>query len=416
MTITVKHKNRYWGDAALPKSKAEFFNAITTPASTGDGTVATIRMYGPIDSFGGFWGISTKDMGIVLDALPDSVTQIVLRINSPGGEVFEAMSILNMLRAHKASVTAVVDGLAASAASFVAAGCGETVMSPGSQMMIHSPMSFSYGNAGEFRKTADVLDSVEASMVEIYTEKAGAKDWAALLSDETWMTAAASVELGLADRIAVIPDAGETETVGAEELVLTAPDGYDDTLARVVQLPDRAATRSHNLPSSSEPGHPTRKEPLTMSDTLKAGLRERLGVTDTAITDESLLAAFDVVLDQATAPTPTVAAIPDGTVLIDSAVLTDLQASAALGRKASEAQDNSRREAIVDSAVQDGRIAPASRELWLTNLAANEEGMTAVIASLSKNTVPVTEIGTADEPTAESSLYAAAWGTDTKEA
>ena len=409
MTITVKHKNRYWGDAALPKSKAEFFNAITTPASTGDGTVATIRMYGPIDSFGGFWGISTKDMGIVLDALPDSVTQIVLRINSPGGEVFEAMSILNMLRAHKASVTAVVDGLAASAASFVAAGCGETVMSPGSQMMIHSPMSFSYGNAGEFRKTADVLDSVEASMVEIYTEKAGVKDWAALLSDETWMTATASVDLGLADRIAVIPDAGETETVGADELVFTAPDGYDDTLARVVQLPDRAATRSHNLPSSSEPGHPTRKEPLTMSDILKAGLLERLGVTDSAITDDQLLAAVDVVLEQVTAPT---AAVPAGTVLIDSAVLTDLQASAALGRKASEAQDNSRREAIVDSAVQDGRIAPASRDTWITSLNANEEGTTALIASLAKNLVPVTEIGTSDEPSEADNLYALAWGNE----
>ncbi|TFD09814.1 peptidase [Cryobacterium sp. TMT1-21] len=411
--MTTKHKNRYWGDAALPTSKAEFFNAITTPASAGDGTVATIRMYGPIDSYGGFWGISTKDMGVVLDALPDSVTQIVLRINSPGGEVFEAMSILNMLRSHKASVTAVVDGLAASAASFVAAGCGETVMSPGSQMMIHSPMSFSYGNAGDFRKTADVLDSVEASMVEIYTEKAGAKDWAALLSDETWMTAAASVELGLADRIAVIPDAGETETVGADELVFTAPDGYDDTLARVVRLPDRAAARSHNLPSSSELGQPTRKEPLTMSEILQAGLRERLGVTDSAISDEQLLAAVDEVLDKATEPAPTV---PVGTVLIDSAVLTDLQASAALGRQAREEQDNSRRAAIVDSAVKDGRIAPASRDLWLTNLAASEEGTTAIIASLAKNVVPVSEIGTSEDPSEADSLYALAWGTDTKEA
>ena len=413
MTSTVKHKNRYWGDTALPQSKAEFFNAVTTPASAGDGTVATIRMYGPIDSWGGFWGISTKDMGIVLDALPDSVTQIILRINSPGGEVFEGMSILNMLRAHKASVTAVVDGLAASAASFVAAGCGETVMSPGSQMMIHSPMSFSYGNAGEFRKTADVLDSVEASMVEIYTEKAGDKDWAALLSDETWMTATASVELGLADRIAVIPDAGETETLGEDVLILTVPADEDPlALARVVHLPDRAAARSHNLPSSPELGQPNRKEPLNMSDILKAGLRERLGVTDAAISDEQLLAAVDEVLAEQV--TDTAPAVPAGTVLIDSTVLTDLQASAALGRKASEAQDNSRREAIVDSAVQDGRIAPASRDTWIASLNANEEGTTALIASLAKNLVPVSEIGTSDEPSEADSLYALAWGNETK--
>jgi len=150
-----------------------------------------------------------------------------------------------------------------------------------------------------------------------------------------------------------------------------------------------------------------------MSDLLKAGLIERLGVTDSAITDEQILSAFDVVLDQATTPAP---AAPAGTVLIDSAVLSDLQASAALGRKASESQDTARRAAIVDSAINDGRIAPANRDLWLTNLAASEEGITAVIASLPTNTVPVTEIGTADEPNEADSLYTLAFGNDTKEA
>jgi len=152
-----------------------------------------------------------------------------------------------------------------------------------------------------------------------------------------------------------------------------------------------------------------------MSDILKAGLLERLGVTDSAITDESLLAAFDVVLDQATAPAAP-AAVPAGTVLIDSAVLSDLQASAALGRKASEAQDTARRTAIVDSAVNDGRIAPASRATWLDSLNVSEEGTTALIASLAKNTIPVTEIGTADEPNEADNLYALAFGNDTKEA
>jgi ATP-dependent protease ClpP protease subunit len=409
--MTTQHKNRYWGDVARPKSKSEFFNAITTPSAAGDGTVATIRMYGPIDSWGGYWGISTKDMGIVLDALPDSVTQIILRINSPGGDVFEGVSILNMLRAHKASVTAVVDGLAASAASFIAAGCDEAVMSPGTQMMIHSPWSITLGNAVELRQKADMLDKLESSIVEIYTAKAGEKDWAVLLAADTWLTAAESVELGLADRIAVIPDAGETETVGADELVFTAPDDDDDYLARVTTLPNRADARSHNLPSSSEPGHPTRKEPLDMSDILKAGLLTRLGVTDSAISDEQALTALDEVLAEQTSDTTT----PAGTVLIDSAVLTDLQASAALGRQAREEQDSTRRAAIVDNAVNEGRIAPASRDMWLANLATNEEGTMSLIASLAKNTIPVVEIGKSDDATsAEDSLYAQAWGSDEK--
>ena len=156
-----KHQNRYWGDLPVPKSKSDFFNAVTSPAPSGEGKVATIRLYGPIDSWGGWWGISTGEFGAVLDALPDSVEQIVLRINSPGGEVFEGVAILNMLRAHKAKVTAVVDGLAASAASVIAAGADETVMSPGTQMMIHSPWMITWGNATDLRKEADVLDTIE---------------------------------------------------------------------------------------------------------------------------------------------------------------------------------------------------------------------------------------------------------------
>lgn len=414
--MTTKHRNRYWGEASLPTSKAEFFNAITTPAPSGEGTVATIRMYGPIDSWGGYWGVSAKDMGVVLDALPESVTQIILRINSPGGEVFEALSILNMLRAHKARVTAVVDALAASAASFIAAGCDETVMSPGTQMMIHSPWSFAGGNATELRKAADMLDGVEASIVEIYTAKAGEQSWTALLADDTWLTAAQTVDLGLADRVAVIPDAGETETVGADELVLTAPDDDDDYLARVTSLPNRAAARSHNLPSSSEPGHPNRKDPLDMSAFLKDGLRKRLGVTDSAISDELLLDAVDEVLAEQVTDTTATPDIPDGLVLIDSAILTGLQASAALGVKASEAQDTARREAIVDTAVNEGRIAPASRDTWLTNLAVNEAGTASLLGSLAKNTIPVVEIGKSDEiVTASDATYAAVYG-DKKEA
>ena len=61
---------RYWGNQKPPKTKAEFFNAVTTVTPTGDSTIATIRMYGPIDSWGGFWGISAKDVSGVLDALP----------------------------------------------------------------------------------------------------------------------------------------------------------------------------------------------------------------------------------------------------------------------------------------------------------------------------------------------------------
>ncbi|MFD4957140.1 head maturation protease, ClpP-related [Microbacterium sp. NPDC058389] len=421
MSHEMKSPNRYWGNQTPPKSKLEFFNAVTSPPAEDGGSVATIRMYGPIDSWGGWWGISTKDVGEVLDTLPDSVTQIILRINSPGGEVFEGVSILNMLRAHKAKVTAVVDGRAASAASFIAAGCDETVMSPGTQMMIHSPLVITYGNAAELRKTAEVLDGIEDSIIEIYAAKAGEKDWAQLLADETWMTAAETVEQGLADRVAVVPDAGETSTVGEDDdpLVVVVPDeDADDSIPMRLATSARLASK---LPVSTEPGDPNQKEKLNMSDTIKAGLRERLGVTDAEATDEELLAALDEALDEQADDTPAASAapkLPEGAVVMDAAVLAELREQAALGVQAREEQVSDRRDAVVASAVASGRIASSTRDTWRAALDKDEQGITALLDGMPANTaLPVKELGHADGVTsADDALYAAAWGETTKEA
>ena len=414
MKNDAKRANRYWGSKPLPKSKAEFFDAVTMPAPVGEGTIATIRMYGPIDSWGGYWGISTKDVGQVLDNLPDSVSQIILRVNSPGGEVFEGMAILNMLRAHKAKVIAVVDGLAASAASFIAVGCDETVMSPGTQMMIHSPSVIDWGNAAQLRKTADVLDSLEAGMIEIYTGKAGEKDWAALLAEETWLTTSEAMQMGLADRVAVVPDAGPAETVGEEDdesTVIVFPDDEEpDDSALSLRLVARAHASHPKPPSSPEPVETNRTENLVAYEDLTAGLRTRLGITDAAATDEALLAALDTTLATST-PTPTA---PEGTVLIDSTVLAGLQSDAAQGRTAREEQVSARRDGIVTAAVSEGRITPASRDTWRAQLDANEDGTVALLASLAVNTVPVSEIGHGDGvASTEDTLYASAWGAET---
>lgn len=417
--------NRYWGTATPPKSKAEFFDAITTPAPSGGGDVATIRMYGPIDSWGGWWGVSAADVSDVLDALPESVSQIILRVNSPGGEVFEALSILNMFRAHKATVTAVVDGLAASAASFLVAGCDEAVMSPGTQMMIHSPLSWTYGNATDLRKVADVLDGIEESIISIYRDKAGDSAWNDLLSDETWYTAAQAVEAGLADRVGVVKDVGETTTAGAyEEPDLSDPlegDGVDDIYqaarARLAGRPT-SATAPNKLPVSTESGEPIQKEELIVSDTIKAGLRERLGVTDAEASDETLLAALDQVLEEQ-ADTPAASAvIPAGTTLVDNSVLAELQRNAQSGAEARAQQISDRRDGKIATALQEGRITAASADHFRAMLDADEDSSTQLLASLAPNTVPVDEIGHADgEKSAEDALMAqAGWGADNEEA
>lgn len=411
-------QDRFWNGAPHPATKREFFDAVTTPASTGDSAVATIRMYGPIDSWGGWWGISTKDFGMVLDALPDSVDQIVLRINSPGGECFEALAILNMLRAHKATVTAVVDGLAASAASVIASGCDETVMSPGTQMMIHSPSVISWGNASELRKDADILDGIQDSLIEIYTAKAGEKDWIQLLADETWLTATEATAIGLADRIAVIPDAGEAATVGEDDIQIIEidiDDTADDIAARaVIPLRTRAAARMLQTPVSSEPVETQhQKEDLVSYEDLKAGLRERLGVTDAAASDVTLLGALDTKLTET--PATTITAPPEGTVLVDAEVFATLQTNAAAGLEAREQQISDRRDGVVRNALKEGRIAAASSEKWRELLDKDEDGTTALLATLPKNTVvPVAEIGHSDDITSAESLAKAAGWTDEK--
>lgn len=405
-----RRDNRYWGKEPIPTSKAEFFNAVTTPVPGGEGsTVATIRLYGPIDSWGGFWGVSAKDVSAVLDALPDSVSEIRLRINSPGGEVFEGVSILNMLRAHKATVTAVVDGRAASAASVIAAGCDECVMSPGTQMMIHSPSVIAWGNAAHLRKQATILDGIEKSIVEIYTDKAGEKDWASLLAEETWLTAAEAVAEGLADRMGVVPDAGEPTTVGDDDEALLIPDEDEpeDSAARLVVIAAEARASAPLLPVSTEPGEPHRKEHVMAYDDLKAGLAKRLGVTDAAASDDVLLSALDTKLDAQ--PTDSIAAppIPKGAVVMDGTALEELRAQAALGVQARNEQIRERRDAIVAKALGEGRITAESRDSWREQLDKDEEGITALLDKFPKNTaLPVAELGHSDDVTdAESSLY-----------
>lgn len=379
--MTKLSQNRYWG-AEKPRPKAEFFNAVTSPAPAEEGgEVATIRMYGPIDSWGGWWGISAEDIGQVLDNLPDTVTQVILRINSPGGEVTEGMTILNMLRAHRASVTAVVDGLAASAASVIAAGCDETVMSPGTTMMIHSPSTIVWGTAVEMRKVADVLDNFEASITEIYEGKAGSKDWATLLADETWLTSAAAVELGLADRIAVVPDAGETSTAG--DTSDPAEDG--DTFEDAAQL--RPAARLHLTPVASAPGSPTphgKETAVAFSDDQLTNMRASLGLPEDA-DETAILAAVTA------RPAPT--DLSEGIVTIDATALATLQRNAQAGVEAREQQRIEARDRLVDEAITKGKFAASRRDHFVALYDADPDGTRATIANLAENAIPVAELG-----------------------
>jgi ATP-dependent protease ClpP protease subunit len=174
------------------------------PPVTVDGSTATIRFYQSVDDWGEMFGMSATEFADTVDGLPSSVSEIVLRINSPGGMVFEAVTMLNVLRAHPARVVAVVDGVAASAASFLAAGADELVMMPNSRLMIHPVWSVAVGNAAEMREVAELLESLTADLASIYATKSGMSvdEWLELMSSgDLWLSADDAVAMGVADRV-----------------------------------------------------------------------------------------------------------------------------------------------------------------------------------------------------------------------
>ena len=173
------------------------------PTSALDGTTAVLRLYDPVDSYGEFWGVSAKEFAQALDDLPSNITEIRLHINSPGGDVFDGVAIVNTLRAHSARVVAVVDGIAASAASFIAAAADETLMAPNSELMIHDAWGLCVGNAAEMQQMAEMLDHISDNIASIYAAKAGGTvaDWRAAMAKETWYSAEEAVAAGLADAV-----------------------------------------------------------------------------------------------------------------------------------------------------------------------------------------------------------------------
>lgn len=168
-----------------------------------DGTTATLRLFDPIDSWGEWWGMSAKEFAQTLDELPNHIATIELLINSPGGDAFDGLAMVNVLRAHPAKTRAVVQGIAASAASFIACAADETVMSPNSTLMIHDAWGMCVGNADDMLQFGATLDQLSGTLAEIYAAKSGATadEMRAAMKAETWYTAAQAVDAKLANSL-----------------------------------------------------------------------------------------------------------------------------------------------------------------------------------------------------------------------
>jgi len=161
--------------------------------------VADVFIYGDI----GGWmdGLSANDFAREVVAL--DVGNLNVRLNSGGGSVFEGQAIYNTLSQHKARVTVTIDGVAASIASVIAMAGDEIRITEGSHIMVHKPWSMAMGDADSMRKEAEVLDSLESGIIDIYAARTGKNtkqltDW---VSAETWFKGQAAVDAGFADSV-----------------------------------------------------------------------------------------------------------------------------------------------------------------------------------------------------------------------
>ena len=222
------------------------------------GTGTEVLIYDEI----GAYGVTAKGFLAEFGALPADAA-IDLRLNSPGGSVFDAVAIYNALKRHAGEITVWIDGIAASAASYIAMAGDTIVMPENAFLMIHDPSGLVMGTAEDMRSTAEALDKVKGSLIQGYAAKSGKPDdeIANLMAAETWLDAKDALDLGFIDRV-------------AEPVKLAA--SFD--VSRFRNAPPELVT------AASEPDAPETAEPQTEDDVGTSAQPDPEQLADTAPT------------------------------------------------------------------------------------------------------------------------------------
>lgn len=203
------------------------------------------------------------------DELNSGKGNITLWINSPGGDVFAAAQIYNMLMDYPYDVTVKIDALAASAASVIAMAGTKVCMSPVAMLMVHNPATIAIGDSEEMQKAIDMLSEVKESIMNAYEIKSGLSrnKISKLMDAETWMNAKEAKKLGFADEILF---ADGTEPSGDNDS--TEPDDGE-----IEMLFSRKAVTDSLLSKLIPKRKPEPKKP--MENTVKAtDLQKRLSL------------------------------------------------------------------------------------------------------------------------------------------
>lgn len=361
----------------------------------------------------GLWGIDAQ--WLVQDLMDIGNDDLTVRVNSPGGDVFEGIAIMNALRAHRGQVTAVVEGLAASAASIIAiGGADRLVMRPQAELMIHDAWGLAMGNAAEMDSMKDQLDRTSDSLAAVYADKAGGtvESWRQAMRDETWMSADEAVTAGLADAVEDARDEDVPDVVAA----------HPGRIFALAQKFNHSRRAEASRPAIINPATVAEKE-TTMP--LMKDVATRLGLDADGLDEKTLLAALDEVLDEqgsgddggAETPEPKVseetpapqsgsaprtdeAAAPeddeetDSIVHLDKAVYEDLLSRATAGDEAAEQDKVARASALIeDDGIKAGRLLGWQRDEWVDRATKNYADTKKALLALAPGLVPVKESG-----------------------
>lgn len=349
--------------------------SATRIQNIGDRT-AEVMIYGTITPDPWFED-EVSAAGFVRQISELDVDTITVRINSGGGDVYDALAILNALRSHPAEITTVVEGMAASAASYIAQAGNKVIVRPNAEIMIHDASGICIGNAERMSQYAEWLDRISDNIASIYAERAGGDTatWRDLMRAETWFTAEEAVESGLADQV--------TDAATATATASTPVENHQRPAFRpAAQAPATAGQH--------------RKETDTMD--LRQMVAARLGIADDA-DDTTIVNALTEALTERADDNLSVSRITDlakshGLRVVDETKWDEMTNALIEFRESEAKRQATERAAVVDTAIERGKITAARRDHFIALMDADTEGTRNLLESLPDElAVPINELG-----------------------
>lgn len=237
----------------------------------------TIGIYDPIGY--DYWddsGVTAKRISAALRSLDGA--DVVVNINSPGGDVFEGLAIYNLLREYKGHVTVRVLGVAASAASFIAMAADEIQIARAGFFMIHNAWTGLWGNRNDLRETADFLEQIDDTIADIYHVKSGLSmdELKADMDKERWINGRDAIDSGFAD--AFLPSDVVVEDTKNFTKEKVAAHKADILLAKAGM--SRSSRRELIQDLKGTPGATNQATPSASNDVLKSVLQSMRNATE----------------------------------------------------------------------------------------------------------------------------------------